>query len=56
MKQKRKEEREAKRVAQDTPDVVLISLETSKKPKASSSEPANPKSIESAKRKLQVAR
>ncbi|XP_059067509.1 nucleolin 1-like [Cryptomeria japonica] len=56
MKQKRMEEREAKKVAQATPNVVPVTSESSKKPEASSGEPANPKTTEPVKRKQKVDR
>ncbi|XP_057852961.2 uncharacterized protein LOC131063190 [Cryptomeria japonica] len=56
MKQKRKLEREAKKVAQATPNVVSITIESLKQPEAPSGEPASPKLKESVKRKQKPAR
>ncbi|XP_059070961.1 uncharacterized protein LOC131862125 [Cryptomeria japonica] len=54
LKQKRKEEREAQKVAQATPNVILVTSETSKQPEESSAEPASQTSVEPPKNKSKV--
>lgn len=56
MKKQRKEEREAHKEAQATPNVVLVTAEMSKQPEESSAEPASEIPVEPSKKKKKATR